>query len=59
MSKHVVSTAMLKCGFGSALAPLVSASLDALVGLKPAATVNDHVPGVNIFPFGTCAVNNC
>jgi hypothetical protein len=55
MPKHVVSTATLKCGFGSAHAPLICAGL-ASVGAFPSATVDDHVPGVNIFSFGTCSV---
>lgn len=52
---NVVATANLMCSFG--MAPSVLNVLPAnrvMVEGRPAATVTDMVPGVNIPPFGMC-----
>lgn len=57
MPKHVVSTAMLHCNLGSDDAPLIGSGAGRLnIESKSAARIDDHVPGVNIFPFGKCTM---
>ncbi|QDB79138.1 DUF4280 domain-containing protein [Georgenia sp. 311] len=51
-----VSTAMLQCSMGLSPAPLnVLPVSRVLVEGRPAATVTDSVPLVNILPFGMCS----
>ena len=55
MSFHVCMTAQLKCSMG--LAPSVLAVLPVnrmLTSNQIAANIMDHVPMVNIMPFGMC-----
>lgn len=48
--------AMLKCSFGAAPASLiVLPARMVMAGYVPAATIMDHVPMVNIPPFGMCS----
>jgi hypothetical protein len=54
MPKQVVSSAMLKCSMGTAPSSLVVPVTMALDGYQPAANVMDHVPMMNILPFGMC-----
>lgn len=54
MPPNVTSTAMLMCSFGAAPATLNVINPTTLVGGKPAATIMDHAPMVNIPPFGMC-----
>jgi len=55
MPKQVVSTAVLKCSQGLSPSSLVVLPVDrTFVEKKPAATIMDHVPMVNILPFGLC-----
>jgi hypothetical protein len=47
--------AMLKCTFGAAPAPLSVLPINrTIIGGKPAATIMDHAPMVNIPTFGVC-----
>ena len=53
---QVVATAMLQCSFG--LAPSTLSVLPAsrvIVEGRPAATIADMVPGVNVPPFAMCS----
>lgn len=53
MSRLVVHGATLRCNRGSAPAPLtVARSQDG--DDAPLATVDDHVPGTHLAPFGSC-----
>lgn len=52
---HVCSNAMLQCSFGLAPSSLVVLPVNrTLTSYMPAANVMDHVPMVNILPFGVC-----
>lgn len=53
---QVVATAALQCSFGMAPSTLsVLPACRVLVQGRPAATISDMVPGVNIPPFGMCS----
>jgi hypothetical protein len=55
MPKHVCNGALLKCSFG--MAPSTFAVLPInreLTSNQPAANIMDHIPMVNIMPFGMC-----
>ena len=56
--RAVISGATLRCSHGDASAPLLVAPLQSakvlFAGEKPTATLGCHLPGQNIFPFGTC-----
>ena len=55
MAIHVCSGAMLKCAFGLAPSTLTVLPLNRmLTSNMPAANIMDHVPMVNIMPFGAC-----
>lgn len=55
MPMHVCSGASLMCSFGLAPSSLVVLPTNrTLTGNMPAATIMDHVPLVNIMPFGQC-----
>jgi hypothetical protein len=55
MPKQVVNSATLNCSKGSAPSTLVLLPAHMLmVGKQPAANVMDHLPMINIFPFGLC-----
>ena len=54
MPKQVVNGAILKCSMGTAPSSLVVPVTMALDGYQPAANVMDHVPMMNIMPFGMC-----
>jgi hypothetical protein len=52
---HVCSGAMLQCSFGLAPSSLVVLPVNqTLTSYMPAANIMDHVPMVNILPFGVC-----
>jgi hypothetical protein len=56
MALQVVSGALLQCSFGAAPAPLTVLPLNRVTaGGMPAATIMDHVPLLNIPPFGMCS----
>ena len=54
MAQEVCLSAMLKCSFGMAPSSLVVVAPNVLTENKPAANINDHIPMVNIMPFGMC-----
>jgi hypothetical protein len=55
MPNHVCNGAVLKCTMGAAPSSMVVLPLHrTLTSNQPAANINDHVPLVNIMPFGVC-----
>lgn len=57
MAKYVCMGALLTCSFGVAPSQLVVAvPLRPMIQNKPKANIMDHIPMVNILPFGMC---NC
>ena len=56
MAIQVVNGAMLQCSFGLAPSTLVVLPVNrTLSGNMPAANIMDHVPMLNIMPFGMCS----
>jgi len=52
---QVCATATLQCSFGAAPAVLNVLPVNrTLTGGMPAANIMDHIPLVNVMPFGTC-----
>ena len=55
MPMHVCSGATLQCSFGLAPSSLVVLPVNRMMtGNMPAANIMDHVPLLNIMPFGMC-----
>lgn len=55
MGLHVCNGAMLKCSFGVAPSSLVVLPLNrVMTSYVPAANIMDHMPMVNVMPFGMC-----
>jgi hypothetical protein len=55
MPLQVVAGAMLKCSFGMAPSSLAVLPVHRVTaGGPPAANIMDHIPMVNIMPFGMC-----
>ena len=55
MAMQVCMGAMMQCTFGTAPSPLVVLPTNrVLTNQLPDANIMDHVPLVNIMPFGTC-----
>jgi hypothetical protein len=55
MAMHVCHGAMLKCSFGMAPSSLAVLPVHmAMTSNAPAANIQDHVPMLNIMPFGMC-----
>jgi hypothetical protein len=55
MPIQVVNGAQLICSFGAAPSSLVVLPANrVLCGNQPAANIMDHIPMVNIMPFGVC-----
>ena len=55
MPQHVCSGAMLQCSFGLAPSTLMVLPVNRMITSNmPAANIMDHVPMVNIMPFGAC-----
>jgi hypothetical protein len=55
MPMHVCSGAMLQCTFGVAPSALTVLPVNrVMTSSMPAANIMDHVPMVNIMPFGMC-----
>lgn len=55
MPQHVCMGAMMECSFGVAPSSLIILPVNRTVtSAMPAATIMDHVPIVNIPPFGMC-----
>jgi len=56
MPKQVINGAQLQCSFGVAPSSLVVLPLNnTMEGGAPAANIMDHIPMVNIMPFGMCS----
>lgn len=54
MSQLVCSGAMLKCPFGSAPSTLNVLPANRVLSGAPSANIMDHVPMLNVPPFGMC-----
>jgi hypothetical protein len=55
MPNHVCMGAALQCSFGAAPSSLVVLPVNkVMTSYVPAANIMDHVPMVNIMPFGMC-----
>ncbi|HEY0018583.1 MAG TPA: DUF4280 domain-containing protein [Longimicrobium sp.] len=54
MSVQVCMGATLKCSFGAAPSTLVVLPVNRVLTGTPAANIMDHVPLLNVLPFGTC-----
>jgi hypothetical protein len=54
MPMQVCAGAMLQCTFGLAPSSLVVLPVNRMAVPTPAANILDHVPLVNIMPFGMC-----
>jgi hypothetical protein len=50
----VTAGTTLQCSFGAAPVPLAVLPVNRVMAGAPAATVMDHVPLVNVMPFGVC-----
>lgn len=55
MSVQVCAGAMMQCSFGAAPSSLVVLPTKSVLTGSPAASIMDHVPLVNILPFGMCS----
>jgi len=56
MAMNVCHGAMLKCSFGAAPSSMVVLPMNMVMTSNvPAANIMDHVPMMNIMPFGTCS----
>jgi hypothetical protein len=56
MPKQVVNGALLLCSFGLAPSSLIVLPINrTMEGGVPAANIMDHIPMVNIMPFGMCS----
>ncbi|MCX6596096.1 MAG: DUF4280 domain-containing protein [Acidobacteria bacterium] len=54
MGQQVCMGAMLQCSFGVAPSSLVVLPVNRTLTQTPAANIMDHVPMLNIMPFGMC-----
>ncbi len=54
MAKLVCAGAMLKCSFGAAPGTLMVLPANCVQSGTPSANIMDHVPMLNILPFGMC-----
>ncbi len=50
----VINGALMMCSFGVAPSSLVVLPTNKVLAALPAATIMDHIPCVNIMPFGMC-----
>ena len=56
MPLHVCNGALLQCSFGVAPSTFVVLPINrVLTSNQPAANIMDHIPLVNIMPFGMCS----
>ncbi len=56
MAQHVCNNALLKCSFGAAPSAMGVLPLHrTMTSNQPAANIMDHIPIVNIRPFGVCS----
>jgi hypothetical protein len=55
MPKHVCNGALLKCSMGLAPSTFVVLPINReLTSTQPAANIMDHIPMLNVMPFGMC-----
>jgi len=54
MPQQVCMGAMLTCSFGMAPSSLVPTPKPVMTSNVPAANIGDHVPMLNVMPFGMC-----
>jgi hypothetical protein len=55
MPKHVCNGALLKCSMGLAPSTFVVPPINReLTSNQPAANIMDHIPMLNVMPFGMC-----
>ena len=54
MAKQVCMGALMKCSFGVAPSSLVVLPTNRVMTQTPDANIMDHIPMVNILPFGMC-----
>lgn len=54
MAKQVCMGALMKCSFGAAPSSLVVLPINRVLTKTPDANIMDHIPMVNILPFGVC-----
>jgi len=52
---HVCAGATLQCSFGAAPSTLVVLPVNKVLVTTPGANIMDHIPMVNIMPFGMCS----
>jgi len=56
MAMNVCHGAMLQCSFGAAPSSMAVLPMNMVMTSNvPAANIMDHIPMVNIMPFGTCS----
>ena len=55
MPNQVCAGAMLACSFGAAPSSLVVLPVNRVLTGAPAANIMDHIPLVNVLPFGLCS----
>ena len=55
MPIHVCAGATLQCTFGLAPSTLVVLPVNKVLVTTPGANIMDHIPMVNIMPFGMCS----
>lgn len=54
MGQATVTGAMAACSFGAAPSPLSATPGTVMIEGRPACTIADIAPGVNVAPFGMC-----
>ena len=54
MPMHVCAGATLQCSFGVAPSQFVVLPINKVIDTMPGANIMDHIPMVNIMPFGMC-----
>lgn len=54
MGQQVCNGAMLTCSFGAAPSTLIVLPMNCVMTGTPAANIMDHVPLLNVPPFGMC-----
>lgn len=55
MGMCVCGGAMMSCSFGMTPSSLMILPANGVISAMPAATIMDHIPLVNILPFGMCS----
>lgn len=56
MPKPIILTGMCRCNFGSAPTPIIILPTSLVFApILPMGTIMDHIPFLNILPFGMCS----